>query len=272
MPEQRLSAITLDLENNWNLQSETLRYLVFDHLERFIEMIQALDIPVTVFAVGEVLEDRPDVVHRLDEELDVEFHLHSYRHDMQGEADIGHEIHHGIRAFESTFGRKPAGYRAPRFIIDDSDLAALSEAGFTFDSSICPSYRPGVYNHMDKPTEPYFPDAASDLLELPISVHPQLRIPFEQSFLRLLREPYLALLRRSTLPDPLVFNSHLHDFYHTAAHNELDGVRHLLFNANIENSREIFERFVAMLRDRGYEFRKMSDIATAIKAREQYVQ
>lgn len=261
----RTACITLDLENNWKFQTDALQYLVFDHVDEYVELIRSLDIPLTVFVVGKVLEERPDVVRKLDFELDVEFHLHSYRHDMDGNVDIEAEIRDGVRAFESVLGRQPRGYRAPRFIVDDGDLQALSEAGFEFDSSICPSYRPGVYNNLHEPTEPYFPEVAPDLLELPLSVHPRLRIPFEQSYLRLLRRPYLALLERSRLPNPLVFNSHLHDYYHTAAHDELEGIRRFLFNYNLESSVEIFKHFVALLREREYRFEKLGNVVDEIR-------
>ncbi|NHN46667.1 polysaccharide deacetylase family protein [Halostella sp. JP-L12] len=264
----RTACITLDLENNWNFESDDLQYLVFEYVDEYIEMVRSLDLPVTIFVVGEILEDRPDVVRRLDAGLDAEFHLHSHRHNMHGEVDIEREIRDGVRAFESVLGQKPRGYRAPRFIIDDGDLAALSEAGFEFDSSVCPSYRPGVYNNLGEPTDPYFPAASPELLELPISVHPMLRIPFEQSYLRLLHRPYLGLLRRSNLPDPLVFNSHLHDYFHTSAHDQLEGIRRFLFGHNLDGSRQLFEQFVGLLRERGYRFRKLGEVADRIRRRE----
>jgi peptidoglycan/xylan/chitin deacetylase (PgdA/CDA1 family) len=132
----KMAHITLDLENNWTFVSEELRYLVLEHLDEYVDMIRSLGVPVTVFVVGKLLEDRPGVVRRLNDELDAEFHLHSYSHDMQGRADIEREIRQGVDAFEDVFERQPRGYRAPRFIIDDDDLAALAEAGFGFDSSV----------------------------------------------------------------------------------------------------------------------------------------
>lgn len=260
------ACITLDLENNWDFEDETLQYLVFDHLDEYVERMQSLDLPVTVFVVGEVLEDRPAAVRRLDRELDCEFHLHSHRHDMSGDADIEREIREGVRAFEAVFGRRPRGYRAPRLMVDDGDLAALSTAGFGFDSSICPSYRPGVYNHLGEPNEPYVPDEATDLLEIPISAHPLSRIPLSQSYLRLLRSPYLWLLERTELPDPLVFGSHLHDFFYTSAHAQLSSIRRLLFTRNIERSWDVFERFVEILRERGYTFRTLGAMADEVRA------
>lgn len=267
-PDDKTACITLDLENNWNFESPNLRYLVLDHLDEYVELIQSLDVPVTVFVVGQLLEERPDAVWHLDAELDVEFHLHSYSHDMNGAADIEREIRDGIEAFETVFGRKPDGYRAPRFILNDGDLAALAEAGFSFDSSVCPSYRPDVYNNLGEPMEPYFPEEAPSLLEIPISVHPRFRVPFTQSYLRLLRGPYLALVRRLGLPDPLVFDSHLHDFFHTRSHEHLEGVRKFLFTYNIDNSKDIFREFVTLLRERGYQFQHLSTLANEIRSPE----
>jgi peptidoglycan/xylan/chitin deacetylase (PgdA/CDA1 family) len=256
----KTACITLDLENNWDFESDDLRYLVFDHLDEYIELIQSVDVPVTVFVVGEVCEDRPDVIRRLDSELDVEFQLHSYSHDMTGEADIEREIRAGVSAFEAVRGHRPRGYRAPRFIVDDGDLRALADAGFTFDSSICPSYRPGVYNNLDAPQEPHTPSEAPGLLEFPIGVHPQLKIPISQSYLRLLGSPYLQALRYTSLPDPLVVDSHLHDFFETDAHAQLSGLRKLLFTTNIDSSTHLFRRLVGVLREQGYAFRTLGDL------------
>ncbi|WP_132059384.1 polysaccharide deacetylase family protein [Halorussus amylolyticus] len=259
------ACITLDLEDNWDFESPDLRYLVFDHLDEYVALLDRLDVPLTVFVVGQVLEDRPEAVRRLDDELDAEFHLHSYQHDMHNEVSLEAEVRKGTRAFEEVLGRDPDGYRAPRFIVNDGDLSTLSDAGFAFDSSICPSYRPGVYNNLDLPTRPYYPAEAPGLLELPVSVHPRLKIPFEQSYLRLFGEPYLRLLERSALPDLLVFNSHLHDYFHTAAHDNLGRIRQFAFKRNIDRSPETFERFVGLLRERGYRFRKLGDVSDEIR-------
>jgi len=260
----RTACITLDLENNWGFESANLKYLVLEHLDEYIELIQSLDVPVSVFVVGEFLEERADVVHRLDAELDIEFHLHSYSHDMNGQADVEEEVRKGVAAFEDALGGTPRGYRAPRFVVDDDDLATLSAAGFEFDSSICPSYRPGVYNNLDKPTTPFVPDAAPGLLEVPVSVHPRLRIPLSQSYLRLFRGPYLSLLRHTSLPEPLVFDSHLHDFYRTRAHDALDGTRRFLFSHNIDNSVDLFRAFVDSLERRNYRFEKIGTVVDRI--------
>jgi len=267
-PAEPTACLTLDLEPSFDVGSTAVRHQVFDHLDDYIERFQRRDLPVSMFVVGRTVEAYPELVRRLDGALDVEFHLHSYSHDMSGEADIEAEIRRGVEAFESVLGRTPVGYRAPRYIATASDLEALSAAGFAFDSSVCPSYRPGVYDHLDKPTEPFYPAVSPDLLELPISVHPRLRVPIIQSFLKLLGRPYLRLLERSSLPNPLIYNSHLHDYYRTDAHDMLSPFKRLLFSRNMADSFELFEQFVDLLEDRNYRFRKLSDVAATLSETE----
>jgi peptidoglycan/xylan/chitin deacetylase (PgdA/CDA1 family) len=258
------TCITMDLEESFDVGSPTVERQVFDHLEDYIDRIQRWDIPVSMFVVGRTVEQYPEMIRRLDAALDVEFHLHSHTHDMSGEADIEGEICRGIDAFESVLGRRPVGYRAPRYLVTGPDLEALSAAGFEFDSSICPSYRPGVYDHLDKPREPFYPAVSPDLLELPISVHPQLRVPITQSFMRLLGTPFLKLLEYSTLPDLLIYNSHLHDYYRTDAHDMLPTVKKALFSRNMADSVDLFERFLTILEDHDYRFRTVSDVAATL--------
>jgi len=260
------ACITLDLENNWDFEDPDLQYLVFDYIDDFIQLVRELDVPLSVFVVGQTLEERPVAVRKIDAELDVEFHLHSYHHHMSGESDIESEIALGVKAFETVLGHRPTGYRAPRFIMNRKKIEAVSEHGFEFDSSICPSYRPGVYNNLGLPNRPYYPDAAPTLLEIPVSVFPWLSIPLQQSYLRLLGQPLYDVLKAFPLPDFLVFNFHLHDIFHTEAHDRLGPLRRIAFNRNIDTSRTVLRDFVGSLRDRGYQFRKLGEVARETKA------
>lgn len=103
-----------------------------------------MDIPVSIFVVGKTLEQYPKKVEQLQRELNVESHLHSYRHDNSKSVDFGEEIELGTRAFESFFGIEPKGYRAQQGKINMNELLMLDDYGFKFDSSIFLSYRPGI--------------------------------------------------------------------------------------------------------------------------------
>lgn len=263
-PSEQTACLTMDLERSFDVGSAAVEGQVFDRLDDYIDRLQYRDVPVSMFVVGRTVEERPEMIRRLDSALDVEFHLHSYSHDMSGETDTAWEIEQGLDAFESVIGREPTGYRAPRYIATAEDLEALSDADFAFDSSVCPSYRPGVYNHLDKPTKPFYPAVSPDLLEIPISVHPQLRVPVTQSWLRLFGSPYLRLLEHTSLPNLVVYNSHLHDYYRTQAHDMLSPVKKRLFCRNLEDSLALFDRFLDMLEERCYRFRTLGDVASML--------
>jgi len=136
----KTACITLDLESDWFVDTPGRTYLTVEYLEEYIELIQSVDVPVSVFVVGRLLEERPDVVERLNAALEVEFHLHSYAHDPEMSMGFRSDLSDGIEAFESFFGHRPQGYRAPLGKISAQQITTLDREGFGFDSSIFPSY------------------------------------------------------------------------------------------------------------------------------------
>ena len=251
---RKTACITLDLESDWFVDEPGRTYLTVEFLSEYIELIRELDVPVSVFVVGRLLEERPDVVERLRTELDVEFHLHSYGHDPEMPHGFRTDLRRGTEAFEAFFGRKPQGYRAPLGKLTASQLTTLDTEGFAFDSSIFPSYRPGTYNNLTAPLEPYRPDNTEQLVELPIGVVPYLRVPTAQSYLKLGGQPYLRLLDLVDLPDPLVFVSHLHDFFETEAIGYRSQPMKAIQQRNLDQSTTLFAALIDRLTRLGYRF------------------
>jgi len=256
----RHACITLDLENNWEFDGPRLKYATFEHLEEYIKLLESRDLPLSVFVVGQTVEERPGAIEQLRERLDVEFHLHSYSHDLSGSANLENEVRRGKRAFESYFGRPPEGYRSTQGRIDRAGLRPLESEGFLFDSSVFPTYRPGVYNNLDAPIEPYRPPETQSLFEIPVGVVPGLRIPLSQGYIKAMERPLLTALRHVPLQDVVVFNTHLQDFFHTRAHAALAQPKRFFYERNIENAERVFRRVVEILRRDGFSFVKMTDV------------
>jgi len=256
----KTACITLDLESDWFVDKPGRTYLTVENLDTYIELIQSVDVPVSVFVVGRLLEERPDVVERLNAALDAEFHLHSYAHDPEMSNGFRSDLREGIAAFESFFGRRPRGYRAPLGKISAQQITTLDSEGFAFDSSIFPSYRPGAYNNLDAPTTPYRPANTDELVEFPVGVIPYLRVPTAQSYLKLGGRSYLRLLDLLAPPEPLVFVSHLHDFFETPANEYRSQPMKAIQQRNIDESATLFEEFIERLRAMGYEFRTIETL------------
>ncbi|AGB38765.1 polysaccharide deacetylase family protein [Natronococcus occultus] len=260
MNGEQVACLTLDLENDWYFDDPEYDHLTFEYIDDYIELIKRVGVPVTFFVVGRTIERYPDVIDKLDRELECEFHLHSYQHDTSKSYDFRTEIRKGKDAFEAHFGYEPQGYRAPQGNIDPEEFAVLEEEGFAFDSSIFPSFRPGVYSNLDKPLTPYVVEGTDELVEVPIAATPGTRIPVCQSYLKLFGRSYLAYLKYAPLPDPLVFNTHLQDFYRTESHDRLAQPKRAIMTRNMDESLELFAEAIEQIRGRGYEFGTMTDI------------
>lgn len=262
----KFACITLDLEDDWYLDDPQYDHLTFEYIDDYIDLVSSLEIPVSVFVVGKTIEKYPDDVSQLQRGITADFHLHSYHHDLSKSYDFEEEIKQGVAAFESFFGQEPIGYRAPQGNITDQEIRALDRAGFQFDSSIFPSYRPGVYNNLDAPVHPYRPPGIENLIEYPIGAIWNLRIPFSQSYLKLFGRPYLWALSRIELPEVLVFDSHLQDFYKTASHDQIGTPIRQIHKRNLANSVDLFKQTVHILRDRGYKFVTLTDLHSRLEA------
>lgn len=261
---RKYMCLTLDLEEDWTIHNQPEYNPTFEYLDDYIEMIAQVGIPLSIFVMGRTIDRHGWVVDKIRKNLDVEFHLHSYQHDITKSYDFDEEVARAIEAYESFFGETPIGYRAPQGNVTPEEWIKLEDAGFQFDSSIFPSYRPGVYNNLSEPTSPYYPDVTENLLEIPFSVVPRLRIPIAQNYLKLLGRPYRYLLRTAALPDLIVFDSHLQDFYLTKFYDNLDFPQKYLMLRNLDESKDIFIEFMENLKIRGYEFIKISDVYNAM--------
>lgn len=263
--DKRYACLTLDLEHDWTLPGSPSDNPTFDYVDEYISIINQMDVPISIFAVGLVIEKFPNIIKKFQHNLDSEFHLHSYRHDVTKSHDFIDEVHDGIAAYEQYFDDRPIGYRAPLGDITDEELVELERNGFEFDSSIFPSYRPGVYNNIRAPNTPYYPNVTDDLLEIPFTVLPRLRIPISQNYLKLFGKLYRFVLRWADLPDLVVFDHHLQDFQRTEFYDHFSSPTRQLMLRNIHNSTDIFRQFVTQLTADGYEFIKISDVYEAIE-------
>ena len=116
-------------------------------LERMGAWAEARGIPLTLFAVGEDLERHGAalilaVLARRGHA--VENHSYSHRYDLTrlDREAMRREVEAGADAIERVTGRRPVGFRAPGYTVNDALFDVLDEAGVAFDSSVfpCPAY------------------------------------------------------------------------------------------------------------------------------------
>ena len=212
---------------------------------------------LSVFVVAESLAAQPRAVSRL-VDAGAEFHLHSYSHDME-RPDSVEQIEKGRDAFEAFFGRRPEGYRAPEGRISPEGWERLDAAGFLFDSSVFPSFwpRPRYLQYRPAPFRP----RGRRLVELPISTLTPLRLIVSLSWMKLLGWPLYERLLAGPLPEPLVFDMHLHDLWRLRAFDHLPGPWRTIYSRNVDNGFRILESFLALMKRRGGTFASIGSLA-----------
>lgn len=102
----KVACITLDLEEDWRIPADDANP-TFEYVDDYINMIEKLEIPISIFVVGRTLGRYPERIERFQIALDAEFHLHSFQHDISKNSPFDKEIRKGCDAFQSFFGRDP---------------------------------------------------------------------------------------------------------------------------------------------------------------------
>lgn len=261
-PLPNTACLTLDLEPD-HAGRATFAYEAWrpDRLDALMDVLAEFDAPLSAFVVGRSLEQQPEGIARL-RERGVEFHLHSYSHNL-AEPDSAAELDKGISVFEAAFGQRPEGYRAPEGRISEDGLGRLAERGFLFDSSVFPSAWP-------HPRYLKYPRAAyralpSNLLEIPIATAGPARLLVTLSFIKLLGFPlYRRLIQKGRVPEPLIFDMHLHDLFVLPAYDQLPAFLKVAYSRNRAQGFALLRATLHHLRDAGYSFSGMSAAARSL--------
>lgn len=188
------------LESGCNLSfSEQVRISV-EGSHRILDLMKKHAVHATFFCTVNFLEHAPEIAERILKEGH-EPASHGYYHSTFDVADLKRSR----EELEKIFGRKIAGYRMPRMMpIENQDLV---DAGYTYNASLHPTFIPGRYNNFNKPRLIF---RTGDLLQIPASVTPILRIPL--FWLSLHNFPlgiYKSLLRRTLKHDGTI-NMYFH--------------------------------------------------------------
>lgn len=264
---EKAFCLTLDVEQDFGARLDSPNYEGLSHIPELVSLLKRRDIPLNCFMQGSILE-----THQAEIEpflaLDVEFELHSYSHPKMEALDIKTEIENGKKAYFNYFKRNPAGYRSPQGVIKQEDYDVLSSAGFAYDSSVFPSFRPGIFNNMKKPITPYRVNK-NNIIEIPFSVMSSVvRIPIALSYIKLLGRPFLDLLKTVRCPDLIVFDFHLVDLFQLECSANIPRQNLSLLNRKIFkriyqdgiDGLHLLDEIISVFLQKGYVFMKLDDV------------
>jgi peptidoglycan/xylan/chitin deacetylase (PgdA/CDA1 family) len=261
-PTDRFVCFTLDYELDYGGRVNS-----FDTLNdrqghrRLREMLDRHQVPLSAFAQTSVLDDYSDALRVL-QSLATEVHSHSHTH-ASTQFDSNFELSHSLDVLAKKFPQDAYGYRAPYGKLYEGDEDLLKKLGYSFDSSIFPSIRPGKFNHLGAPIEPYF--WKNGLREFPFAVLPKVRLILGISYMKLFGPLlYEWLIRAVGLPQVLVFYGHMHDYFPTDAPKHFPAPIRFAFSRNGDKAFGITESFLKLLKSKGYQFVTMNELKARI--------
>jgi len=263
-------------------------------LDRFAELASGSRVPLTFFVVGADVE-RSENAERLarlahaGHEMGNHTYDHLYDLSRRSLPQIKDQI---ARANDSIFehtGERPAGFRAPGYVMNDKVYAAVADVGLAYSSSLfpCPYYyfaklaklgalrirgmtseaildMPRV---LGAPTTPYhvgkpYWRRGAGVLELPIQVTPGLRLPFIGTSLALLGPERARWLVRLLGGRELV-NLELHgiDLLDERDHQQTLAPHQFDLRIPLERKRETLVSVIEALRAAGYSFVRLDEAA-----------
>jgi peptidoglycan/xylan/chitin deacetylase (PgdA/CDA1 family) len=252
--DTKLACITVDVEYDFGARVKEFK-ICRDNQAELADLKQyfkSQSLPLTAFVQTQLLEDSAEQSDFVKGYFD-DFHAHSHTHKTSGQ-DFAYEISKSREIFRKHFGYSPVGYRAPQGVICPGYYTMLEDAGYSFSSSIFPSFRPGKFNNLRKPLRPYRVGKA--VVELPMAALPAFRLITSMSYLKLFGWGfYKTLYSMAKTPPVIIFDSHLHDYIPNASsYRELPLAWRMIYSRNRNNSLKLFDAMVAFLKKRGYEF------------------
>ncbi len=224
-------SVSLDVDNLWSylkIHGDPEWRSFPTYLDEFVDVVldqlDRLNLRITFFVVGQdaALERNARALRAIGA-AGHEVANHSFHHEpwlhLRSRAELDEEIRSAEGAIESATGRRPRGFRGPGFSLSADTLAVLAERGYLYDASTFPTFigplaRAYYFSHATgltaderqaraqlfgklseglRPLKPYVWNAGGrELMEIPVTTMPILKIPFHQSYLL-----YLAGMSRT---------------------------------------------------------------------------
>ena len=151
-------------------------------LDAVKKIIDQHHVPCTMFTTANFAVNFPEAVKAL--ARDHEIASHTFYH---ARFEIAHLLQSRIK-LEEISGNKVTGLRMP--MMQKIDMHEVAKAGYTYDSSVNPTWIPGRYNNLRVPRTVY---KEENITRVPASVSPVMRLPL--FWLGFKNYPYSLFLR-----------------------------------------------------------------------------
>ncbi|RYZ19105.1 MAG: DUF3473 domain-containing protein [Chitinophagaceae bacterium] len=146
------------------------------------------EVPATLFTTAYFASQYAPAIRGLAERHEIASHTYYHTRFETGDLAASRQL------LQEVSGQEVTGLRMPRMM--DVPAAAVRDAGYTYNSSVNPTWIPGRYNNLRVSRRPFF---EKGLLQFPVSVTPRWRIPLFWLAFKNFPYPFFLRLVRQTL-------------------------------------------------------------------------
>jgi hypothetical protein len=217
-----IASLSLDLDNQWSYMKthgdsgwRSFPSYLDVVVPRVLDILKSKNLTITFFVVGQdaAIQANHDALASI-AAAGHEIGNHSFRHEpwlhLYGAQELMDEIAEAEECIERATGKRPRGFRGPGFSHSPAVLETLVKRGYAYDASTFPTFigplarayyfmKSGPFDAAEtekrkslfgsvrdgfRPLKPHsIATAAGDIIEMPVTTMPGLRLPFHVSYL-----------------------------------------------------------------------------------------
>lgn len=224
-------------------------------VERILDILKKHQAKATFFSTVVFAENSKELIRRLLNEGH-ELASHTWFHSDFEEK----HLKESKERLEELFSTQVTGLRMPRMMPVSKD--AVENAGYSYNSSINPTYLPGRYNNL-KVSRTYFNEG--NVVQIPASVSPNFRIPlFWLSF-----HNFPLFFYKKLASDVLKKDKYLNIYFHPWEFAEIKDEAFKLPGFTVKNSGiemvKRFDEFLTWLKSKNYSFGTIQEFQKQIQ-------
>lgn len=259
--DNKICFVSVDIEGDL-MHGNDKTFESLNNVSDILVLFKKYNVPATLFVSGIIIEKFPEIVKEWAK--DFEIGSHNYVHESVSNLNVEtrkNDIAKFNHFYQSLLQKSCQGFRAPRHIIDSTQINILETNGYSYDSSVIPYYVPFKKYTGYKGRAPFMPykidtnnplkSGDGKIVELPLT--PLIfGIPFSGTWLRYFGSSFFKLLMVFKKPQYLSLMMHSWDAMKFSGKNAKNTGEPFLI---------ILDEMLEYLVKSGYEFKNGNDIA-----------
>lgn len=240
----------LPLEYHVDLSLESQIKYSQEGISIILDLLKKYQIKATFFCTALFAINSRELIFKIIQQGH-EVASHGYAHSSFTEVDLKKSKD----LLEEITGKQVKGFR--KALMMKTDLQTIANAGYTYDSSLNPTFIPGRYNNLHL-TRTYYQE--NGIMELPASVSPIARIPLFWLSLHNFPFSFYSYLCRRTLKKDGYLNLYFHSWEFSSQLNDKGLQVPSFIRRNSGDKLQLrLERLIQSFLFKGETFQRISD-------------